>query len=385
MQFDLVFEGGGAKGAVFVGALQEFEARGYLPCRLVGTSAGAITAALVAAGASADWLHAALCERDAAGKSVFASFADVASAFEPADVQKSAIAEMLERIDLPLVPNRWESALDQALFEGLLRFRGFRMLFSMLEKGGVYEGGAFVAWMTSKLNALDARGPAREGPGLGAATLRRFHEEVGADLSILASDVDAQELLVFNHRTAPDLPVAWAVRMSMSIPMVWQEVNWREEWGLYRGRNITGHTIVDGGVLSNFPIDLITSGLAEVAEIMGDTDPMAVPNLGFLIDEDLPVPGVPTKPEEPGVVESIAHSRVVLQIAKLMDTMMNARDRLVIERCMKSHEICRLPARGYTATEFEMSAERMVALVSAGRAAAFAYFEERAAFEGGKG
>ena len=26
MQFDLVFEGGGAKGAVFVGALQEFEA-----------------------------------------------------------------------------------------------------------------------------------------------------------------------------------------------------------------------------------------------------------------------------------------------------------------------------------------------------------------------
>lgn len=28
MQYDLVFEGGGAKGAVFVGAIQEFERRG---------------------------------------------------------------------------------------------------------------------------------------------------------------------------------------------------------------------------------------------------------------------------------------------------------------------------------------------------------------------
>ena len=29
MKFDLVFEGGGAKGIVFVGAVQEFEAQGH--------------------------------------------------------------------------------------------------------------------------------------------------------------------------------------------------------------------------------------------------------------------------------------------------------------------------------------------------------------------
>lgn len=57
MQFDLVFDGGGAKGAVFVGPLQEFEARGYTPCRLVGTAAGAVTATLVAVGASRQGLH----------------------------------------------------------------------------------------------------------------------------------------------------------------------------------------------------------------------------------------------------------------------------------------------------------------------------------------
>ena len=36
MQYDLVFEGGGAKGMAFVGALEAFEARGhhrYIPVR----------------------------------------------------------------------------------------------------------------------------------------------------------------------------------------------------------------------------------------------------------------------------------------------------------------------------------------------------------------
>ena len=50
MQYDLVFEGGGAKGMAFVGAYQEFVGRGHTCGRLLGTSAGAITAAAVAAG-----------------------------------------------------------------------------------------------------------------------------------------------------------------------------------------------------------------------------------------------------------------------------------------------------------------------------------------------
>jgi len=35
MKYDLVFEGGGAKGSVFVGALQEFNARGHETGRLI--------------------------------------------------------------------------------------------------------------------------------------------------------------------------------------------------------------------------------------------------------------------------------------------------------------------------------------------------------------
>ena len=50
MKYDLVFEGGGAKGMVFVGACEEFFRRGHSFDRLLGTSAGAITATLLAAG-----------------------------------------------------------------------------------------------------------------------------------------------------------------------------------------------------------------------------------------------------------------------------------------------------------------------------------------------
>ncbi len=38
MEFDMVFEGGGAKGMVFVGASKVLEQRGHTARRLVGTS-----------------------------------------------------------------------------------------------------------------------------------------------------------------------------------------------------------------------------------------------------------------------------------------------------------------------------------------------------------
>ena len=73
--FDLVFEGGGAKGSVFVGALEVFFAAGHKTGRLVGTSAGAITAALLAAGYTPAEMLAAVTEQRN-GKPRFAEFMD---------------------------------------------------------------------------------------------------------------------------------------------------------------------------------------------------------------------------------------------------------------------------------------------------------------------
>ena len=85
--------------------------------------------------------------------------------------------------------------------------------------------------------------------------MSEFFNATKVELSLVASDTTDGSLLVLNHRTAPDCPVVYAVRMSMSIPIVWDEVIWNSHWGQYRGTDISGHAIVDGGVLQIFRLN----------------------------------------------------------------------------------------------------------------------------------
>ena len=57
--------------------------------------------------------------------------------------------------------------------------------------------------------------------------------------------------------------------MSISISLVWDEVIWQSTWGKYLGHDMTDHAIVDGGLLSNFPIELFISDAPEVTKLMG--------------------------------------------------------------------------------------------------------------------
>ena len=375
MQYDLVFEGGGAKGAVFVGALREFAARGHTARRFLGTSAGAITATIMAAGYDSAEMFEAVNEKLADGKPRFSTFMDIPAQFELADIQNSLTYAIFKKVDLPWVPNMAEGWVDERIFEQLVQVDAYREIFSFVERGGLYAGDAFLQWMREKLNARNRN--------LGSTTLSEFHAKTGSDLSLVASDTTDQQMLIFNHRTAPDCPVAWAVRMSMSIPFVWQEVRWEPAWGQYRGADISGHTIVDGGVLSNFPIHLLTSKDAEVVAIMGDTDPDAVPNLGFLIDETLPVAGAGeaekaqgTEDLAGGLLNNAKRLKIVQRIEKLVDTMTTAHDKEAIKAHEK--EVCRLPAKGYGTTEFDMSDQRLQALIAAGQTAMKEYFERPA-------
>ena len=82
MEYDLVFEGGGAKGVAFVGALQAFERHGHKPRRLIGTSAGSITACLIAAGYNAQDTLEAINEKMTDGQPRFVSFMDTPTLME---------------------------------------------------------------------------------------------------------------------------------------------------------------------------------------------------------------------------------------------------------------------------------------------------------------
>jgi NTE family protein len=351
--FDVVFEGGGAKGSAFVGAARALKEAGHQTRRLVGTSAGAITATLSAAGYTTDEMLAAVNER-LAGKPRFASFMDVPQANEFTDAQRDA-SETMRALQLAHLP----AVADRTVMKALLASPIYPQLFCFVECGGLFAGVKFADWLVEKMAAK----------GLTATdTFASMFGKTNVDLTLVASDTTDMEMLMLNHRTAPDVPVVRAVRMSMSIPFVWREVEWEDAWGAYRGRKKTGNTIVDGGVLSNFPIRLIAEPMPE---IMGDTDPAAALNLGLLLDETLPVPGIDARTTP----KPIQQLRVVQRVSRLVDTLTGARDNDEIRA--RATEICRLPVKGCGTTEFDMPEEKLKALVLGGYTATMEHLRKR--------
>lgn len=360
MEFDLVFEGGGAKGMVFVGAMDEFYRRGHTHNRLMGTSAGAITAALTAAGYTTSEMMAALAEKGDDGKPVFAGFMAPPGPLPDEVIAQGAFVQLLKNFDIPYVPDFLEQVIERVVLQFFASKLPARNLLSLVELGGWFSADNFVTWLRKKLDEGIFNGQPRNFSGM---TLSQFYNATGKDLTLIAADTTGEMMLALNHRTAPNCPLVWAVRMSMSIPLLWQEVVWKPEWGLYRGADISGHAIVDGGLLSNFPIELFISNAPQVTALMGPKPHDNV--LGLLIDEEMSVPGSekPTLMAQGGV--KIGELRTVRRLNALINTTLSARDKSVIATF--EHLVVRLPAKDYGTVEFDMSDERRDLLVTAGR------------------
>jgi len=275
---------------------------------------------------------------------------------------------LLRNLDIPLVPDFIEDKLDDGLVKLLAKQPRFSHLFSFVERGGWFSADPFIAWMTNKLDTGIVHGAPRN---FSKMTLAEFYDATQVDLSLIASDITGERLLVLNHRTAPACPLVWAVRMSMNIPLVWQEVIWQAGWGTYCGKILTDHAIVDGGVLSNFPLELFVSSLSPVTSVMGPKTSDRV--LGFLIDEKLAVPNAPEKPGQQAISGfDFGSLKTAQRLLGLINTMSQAHDKMVIEAFERL--VVRLPAKGYGTTEFDMTVERREALVAAGQQTAQAYF-----------
>lgn len=368
MDFDLVFEGGGAKGLAFVGALRAFERHGHAPARVIGTSAGAIVAMLVAAGYNADDCMVALNERLPNGKSRFTSFFELPQIEDNPQIADSLKYWVNSELDNPAIPNFIEPVVDN-ITDSLVKKEIIRHLVSLVIWGGWYAGNNLIAYFVEKLN--------QNGRNLGSSTLQEFSRATGRDLSVVASDVTGREMLVLNQRTSPDCPTAWAVRMSMSLPFAWHEVIWKPEWGLYRGRDLAGHKVVDGGLLSNFPIELLVSKDDQIEEIMG-RDSASERVIGLLLDDTLPVPGAEKEQGSsngvPAMLERIDFlSDMLARLTNMAETVTGARDKSTIEAYQQY--VCRLPVHGYGTLEFDLTSERMAPILQAGEAAMEAYLQ----------
>jgi len=313
---DLVFEGGGVKGIGLAGAYAALRRRGFTPKRVAGTSAGAITAALVAAGYEADELDGILTEIP------FARFKD----------------------------EGWEDKLP-LIGHGA----------SVLVELGIYEGRFFEAWLTGLLAAKGIRTFGQLADE-GAERLKDRYR-----LKVIASDVTHRRMLVLPDDAAhlgiepDDLEIAYAVRMSMSIPVFFEPVIH------HNPLTDSDHLIVDGGMLSNFPVWLFDSE---------GRDPRW-PTFGMLLVEADPKVAIGHRLA--GDEHGVERSSLLDYVKAMASTMMAAHDRLYLEKATFARTIP-IPTLGVGTTEFGITPERVRALHSSGRRAA-AEFLDRWDFE----
>ena len=205
LRVDGVFEGGGVKGIALVGAASEIEAAGYEFVNLAGTSAGAIVATLLAAGYSAAEVKQTIIGIN------FSTFED---------------PNLIGRI--PYVGALVDEIFNKGLYKGDVFLNLMR---DLLAKKGIHTFRDLIQ------------------PEFAGDDRYRFKVRVVAsDISRGRMLVLPQDININDYGIAPeDLEVALAVRMSMSIPFFFEPVKLKDSY------------IVDGGLLSNFPVELFDS------------------------------------------------------------------------------------------------------------------------------
>ena len=194
MKIDGVFSGGGVKAYAFMGALQSIEENNLQLERVAGTSAGAIVASFIAA-----------------------SF------------RTEEINQLLQELDL-------QQFLDAPQITKVLPFSKWLFLYFQM---GIYKGDKFEKWLHTQL--------AQKG-------IYTFKDLKSGYLKVVVSDLTLGKLVVIPDDLKrvydidpADFLVSKAVRMSAGFPYFFMPVK-------LSGKNKQKSIIVDGGLLSNFPL-----------------------------------------------------------------------------------------------------------------------------------
>lgn len=309
LKADLVLEGGGVLGIGHVGALSVLENAGYSFPRVAGTSAGSIVGALVAAG-----------------------------------MDMSRITDIMRTMNYRRFADR--SLLDRVPVGG--------PLLSLLMDDGVFEGDQLQEWLGNLL--VDECGVETFGDLAIDDPQSSLPPERCFRLVVTATDVTHGELLYFpwDYQRAFGLDprrqrVADAVRASMSIPFFYEPVT-------LAGSDRTSSTLVDGGVLSNFPIDIFdrTDGRPPRWPTFGVK---LLPILPMDADKLLPIAGL------------FKHGPVAFAADLAMTTIVG-RDQAHLSQPWVKARTIQVDSAGVNPIDFGLSRAQATALFQNGRAAA---------------
>lgn len=195
MKADIVFQGGGVKAIGFVGAVCRLEEMGYKFERFAGSSAGAMVAAMLAAGYSG-----------------------------------SELKDIIMKLN-------YSSLLDGNKHK---LFSKSGKIFNLLINKGMYSGKAIESFVHEKLKKKNV------------VRFKDVSYNGKSKLKIIASDVTMKRLLIlpddikYYGMDPMELEISKAVRMSISIPFYFAPVILKH--------GDCSSFIVDGGVISNYPI-----------------------------------------------------------------------------------------------------------------------------------
>lgn len=268
---DLVMEGGTVWGLALIGYTYTLEQAGIRFLNLAGTSAGSINAMILAV----------------LGQSSSPKSEKLLEIFDKMDLKSfvdgGTLASELTK-DLEQKDNPWTAMLPK-LF-GLISIGKFGK-----DKLGINPGKKFEDWLHDRLNengitnteqlfqklrnnGLEIR--ADSGRRSNSEDVDRFQKNfLTNELAIIASDISTQSKITFPHMAKLywDDPLKinpkFFVRASMSIPLFFEPVrlgnlpmhrteHWKALTG-YSGTIPEVAYLVDGGVISNFPIDVFHS------------------------------------------------------------------------------------------------------------------------------
>lgn len=290
MLIDGVFSGGGIKGLALIGAFEEIEKKGFKYVRVAGTSAGSIIAAFIAAGYTS-----------------------------------KEICDLFNELDLM-------NFMDQRKVNFRLPFAKWLLIYIRM---GLFKGAKLEKWLFAKL--------AEKG-------VRTFADIPPQSLRVIASDLTNGQILVLPddlHKYGIDpntFSIAKALRMSCSLPYFFEPVKLKSPLGT--------NVVVDGGVLSNFPIWLFEQGNKKKTR---------------------PVLGIKLSQHIQGLQKNKVNNAVQLFEA-LFETMKDAHDARYISRKIEKNVIF-LQTPGFASTEFKLSEERKQELIEMGRKSASAFLK----------
>ncbi|MDU4695208.1 MULTISPECIES: patatin-like phospholipase family protein [Paenibacillus] len=296
-----VFEGGGVKGISLAGAVRAAEKYGARFHRVAGTSSGSIIASMIAAGYSADEMK------------------DL--------IMTTSFSKFLKRAPI----------FNLALVGPALR---------ILFKKGLYAGEALEEWVRQ---ILLAKG------------IRTFGDLTPGKLTIIASDITSGKIMVLPDDldkigiNPATFEVARAVRMSCSIPYFFDPVLLRLPPKLAKGKPFAEQFlhIVDGGLLSNFPLWLFDREEPRQGE-------RRVPTVGFqMVGKNTNKPHGITGPFS--------------MLQAIVETMLSAHDERYIEQSNRYRTV-KIPTLGIGTTQFDISDEESLLLFESGFLAGDRFF-----------